>query len=166
MADVSHDLDPAVFRSALSRFPSGVTIVTTRGEDGTLHGFTASSFASLSLDPPLVLVCLDRGATCFPVFMAAERFVVNVVTPAHAELATRFATKGENKFAYGSFEFDDQGHPLLPDAAAILHCELEQAVPGGDHVILIGGVREARVGGGRPVTWYRGDFLHLGERAA
>lgn len=61
------ELDQVAFRSALARFPSGVTIVTTRSEDGTPHGFTASSFASLSLDPPLVLVCLDRGATCYPV---------------------------------------------------------------------------------------------------
>ncbi|MFH8223645.1 flavin reductase family protein [Streptomyces sp. NPDC018057] len=159
-------MDPAVFRAALASFPSGVTIVTTRGETGTLHGFTASSFASLSLDPPLVLVCLDRRADCFPVFMAAERFVVNIVTPAHAELAMRFATKGADKFAHGGFQYDEERPPLLPDAAAVLHCELEQAVPGGDHVILIGRVREARTGGAEPVTWYRGDFLRLGERAA
>jgi flavin reductase ActVB len=152
MADRTHKLDPTAFRSALARFPSGVTIVTTRSEAGTPHGFTASSFAALSLDPPLVLVCLDRDATCFPVFMAAERFVVNIVTPAHAELAVKFATKGENKFAHGSFEFDEDGHPLLPDAAAVIRCELEQAVPGGDHVILIGRVHEAGAGSGEPVT--------------
>ncbi|NIY64005.1 hypothetical protein SMALB_1953 [Streptomyces malaysiensis] len=150
----------------MARFPSGVTIVTTRSASGTLHGFTASSFAALSLDPPLVLVCLDRGADCAPVFVAAERFIVNIVTPAHAELAIKFATKGENKFAYGTFAFDETGYPLLPDAAAVIRCELEQAVPGGDHVILIGRVHDARTGSGEPVTWYRGDFLHLGESAA
>ncbi|MDN3058789.1 MULTISPECIES: flavin reductase family protein [Streptomyces] len=166
MVDQCQGLDPAAFRSALARFPSGVTIVTTRSASGTLHGFTASSFASLSLDPPLVLVCLDRGADCSPVFMAAERFIVNIVTPAHAELAIKFATKGENKFAYGAFAFDESGHPLLPDAAAVIHCELEHVVPGGDHVILIGRVHDARTGSGKPVTWYRGDFLHLGESAA
>ncbi|NGO67301.1 flavin reductase family protein [Streptomyces boncukensis] len=166
MAERLDDLDLTAFRSALGRFPSGVTIVTTRSEAGTLHGFTASSFAALSLDPPLVLVCLDRGATCFPDFMAAKRFVVNIVTPAHAELAMRFAAKGENKFAYGGFAFDEHGHPLLPDAAAVIGCELEEAVPGGDHVILIGRVRETRTGGDEPVAWYRGGFLRLGERAA
>ncbi|MFJ7276760.1 flavin reductase family protein [Kitasatospora sp. NPDC098663] len=160
------EVERAVFRSALASFPSGVTIVTTRGATGTLHGFTASSFASLSLDPPLVLVCLDRRADCFPVFMAAERFVVNVVTPAQAELAMKFATKGADKFAHAGFEFDEERHPSLPDAAAVLHCELHQVVPGGDHVILIGRVREARTGGGEPVMWYRGGFLRLGERAA
>lgn len=166
MTDRMHELDPATFRSVLGRFPSGVTIVTTRSESGTLHGFTASSFASLSLDPPLILVCLDRRANCFPVFQAAERFVVNIATPAHADLAIRFATKGENKFAAGNFEFDEEGHPLLPDAAAVIRCELEQVVPGGDHVILIGRVHDARAGSDEPVTWYRGDFLHLGESAA
>ncbi|MFD8386821.1 flavin reductase family protein [Streptomyces sp. NPDC059679] len=166
MADQFQGLDPAAFRSALARFPSGVTIVTTRSASGTLHGFTASSFAALSLDPPLVLVCLDRGADCSPVFTAAERFIVNIVTPAHAELAIKFATKGENKFANGAFEFDESGHPLLPDAAAVIHCELEHVAPGGDHVILIGRVHDARTGNGKPVTWYRDDFLHLGESAA
>lgn len=166
MADQDHGLDSVAFRAALARFPSGVTIVTTRSKAGTLHGFTASSFAALSLDPPLVLVCLDRGADCFPVFMAAEQFVVNIVTPTHAELATKFATKGANKFAQGSFEFDEQGHPLLPDAAAVVRCELEQAVPGGDHVILVGRAYDARTGSGEPVMWYRGEFLRLGESAA
>ncbi|MCX5443838.1 flavin reductase family protein [Streptomyces sp. NPDC057651] len=166
MADQLQGLDPAAFRSALAQFPSGVTIVTTRSDAGTLHGFTASSFAALSLDPPLVLVCLDRGADCFPVFMAAKQFVVNIVTDAQSELAIKFATKGENKFAYGNFEVDEAGHPLLPDAAAVIRCELEQALPGGDHVILIGRVHDARTGSGKPVTWYRGDFLPLGESAA
>ncbi|TKG69680.1 flavin reductase family protein [Prauserella endophytica] len=166
MADPVPGLDPAAFRAALARFPSGVTIVTTRSEAGTPHGFTASSFAALSLDPPLVLVCLDRGADCFPVFTAAQRFVVNIVTPAHAALAVRFATKGEDKFADAGFEFDDQGIALLPDAAAVIRCELERAVPGGDHVILIGRVHDARTGDGEPVMWYRGDFLRIGESAA
>ncbi|MFD8518368.1 flavin reductase family protein, partial [Streptomyces antimycoticus] len=166
MVDQFQGLDPVAFRSALAQFPSGVTIMTTRSEAGTLHGFTASSFAALSLDPPLILACLDRGADCFPVFMAAKHFVVNIVTDAHADLALKFATKGENKFADGNFELDEAGNPLLPDAAAVISCELEQAVPGGDHVILIGRVRDARTGAGKPVTWHRGGFLPLGERAA
>lgn len=163
MTDQVQGLDAAAFRSALARFPAGVTIVTTRSAGGTPHGFTASSFASLSLDPPLILVCLDQGADCFPAFIAAEQFVVNIVTPAHAKLAMRFATKGEDKFAQGNFESDEGGHPILPDAAAVIRCELEQAVPGGDHVILIGRVHDVRIGSGEPVMWYRGDFLHLGQ---
>ncbi|MCE0767005.1 flavin reductase family protein [Pseudonocardia kujensis] len=166
MADQRHAVDPTIFRSALARFPSGVTIVTTRSAAGTCHGFTASSFAALSLDPPLVLVCLDRRADCFPVFMAAEQFVVNIATPAHAELAVRFATKGADKFAYETFESDEHGHPVLPEAAAVIHCSWEQAVPGGDHVILIGRVHDARTGSGKPVAWYQGGFLHLGDGAA
>ncbi|WP_143670680.1 flavin reductase family protein, partial [Streptomyces antimycoticus] len=72
MTEQLQGVDAVAFRSALSRFPSGVTIVTTRSAGGTLHGFTASSFAALSLDPPLVLVCLDQGADCFAAFIAAE----------------------------------------------------------------------------------------------
>ncbi|WP_037078553.1 flavin reductase family protein [Pseudonocardia spinosispora] len=159
-------VDAETYRSALSCFPSGVTIVTTRSAVGTVHGFTASSFAALSLDPPFVLVCVDRRADCCPAFLAAERFVVNILTPAHAELAVRFATKGADKFALGGFDYDEDGHPILLDAAAVIRCELERAVPGGDHVILIGRVHDARTGNGEPVTWYRGGFLHLGESAA
>ncbi|WP_344570896.1 flavin reductase family protein [Streptomyces axinellae] len=76
-------MTPAVFRSALAHFPSGVTIITTPSDEGTLHGCTASCFAFLSLDPPLVLVWLDRRADCFPVFMATKHFVVNTVTDTH-----------------------------------------------------------------------------------
>ncbi|WJE00798.1 flavin reductase family protein [Streptomyces antimycoticus] len=166
MTEQLQGVDAAAFRSALSRFPSGVTIVTTRSAGGTLHGFTASSFAALSLDPPLVLVCLDQGADCFAAFIAAEQFVVNIVTPAHAKLAKKFATKGADKFAHGTFESDEGGYPVLPDAAAVIRCELEHAVPGGDHVILIGRVHDAQIGSGEPVTWYEGDFLRLGESAA
>ncbi|GAA2612275.1 flavin reductase family protein [Streptomyces axinellae] len=166
MANQVQGLDAAAFRSALAQFPSGVTIVTTGGAGGTPYGFTATSFAALSLDPPLILICLDQGADCFPVFVAAEQFVVNIVTAEHAKLAMKFATKGENKFAHGSFESDENGHPVLPDAAAVIRCDLEDVVPGGDHVILIGRVRGTRIGGGKPVTWYRGDFLHLGESVA
>ncbi len=166
MAEHIEAFDAKAFRSALSSFPSGVTIVTTRSAEGTLYGFTASSFTSLSLDPPLVLVCLDRRADCFPVFTAAERFIVNIATPAHAELAVRFATKGEDKFAAGGFRFDEDDHPVLSDAAAVIRCALDEVVPGGDHVILIGRVHDAQIGGGKPVTWYRGGFVHLGESAA
>lgn len=158
-------VDAAAFRTALSRFPSGVTIVTMRDADGTPWGFTASAFASLSLDPPLILVCLDRAADCHPAFVAAERFAVNVLAPAHAEIALRFATKGEDKYAPGGFEQDEHGCPVLPDAAAVIACELERAVPGGDHTILIGRVRDARAGNAEPVVWYRGDFAAL-ERTA
>ncbi|MEU5093079.1 flavin reductase family protein [Streptomyces sp. NPDC021356] len=166
MVDRFQGMAPASFRSALAQFPSGVTIVTTRSDEGTLHGFTASSSAPLSLDPPLVLVCLDRRADCFPVFMAAKHFVVNIMTDARAELAIKFTTKGANKFTYGKFEFDEAGHALLSDAAAVIRCELEQAVPDGDHVILIGRVHDARTGSSKPVTWYKGGFLPHGESAA
>ncbi|MEU1784836.1 flavin reductase family protein [Streptomyces sparsogenes] len=129
MTEQLQGVDAAAFRSALSRFPSGVTIVTTRSAGGTLHGFTASSFAALSLDPPLVLVCLDQGADCFAAFIAAEQFVVNIVTPAHAKLAKKYATKGADKFAHGTFESDEGGYPVLPGAAAVIRCELSRLCP-------------------------------------
>lgn len=85
------------FRDAMARFASGVTIVTTTDDTGQLWGFTASSFCSLSLQPPLVLVCLDRSADCYPVFRARPRFLVNILSTHHRGLALRFATKGGDK---------------------------------------------------------------------
>jgi flavin reductase ActVB len=153
---------PEAFRAALARFPSGVTIVTTRDEPGEPWGFTASAFSSLSLDPPLVLVCLDRGANCHPAFSVAQRYAVNILTPAHEALARRFATKDGDKYSDGSFALEPGEPPVLRDAAAVLWCDAEDLVPAGDHTILIGRVTDARVGDGDSVVYYRGAFLAPG----
>lgn len=96
------------FKQAMASFPSGVTIVTTVDGDGKWWGFTATSFCSVSMDPPLVLVCLARGAECHPVFEAAEHFVIHVIHSEHTDLALRFATRGADKFGDGSFAVNDR----------------------------------------------------------
>jgi flavin reductase ActVB len=153
------DVAPAAFRSALARFPSGVTIVTTRDDDGAPWGFTASAFSSLSLRPPLVLVCLDRSADCHPTFTGAQRFAVNILTPAHERLARRFATKGADKYGDAAFAGDDGAPPMLEGASAVLQCETEDAIDAGDHTILIGRVTDALVGEDDSVVYYRGVFV-------
>jgi flavin reductase ActVB len=150
---------PEAFRAALARFPSGVTIVTTRDAAGEPWGFTASAFSSLSLEPPLVLVCLDRSANCHPTFSGAQRYAINILTPAHQELARRFASKAADKYAGDSFAMEDGRPPVLRDAAAVLWCDAENLVPAGDHTILIGRVTDAQVGDGDSVVYYRGAFL-------
>jgi len=149
------------FREALARFASGVTIVTTADQQGRWWGFTASSFCSVSLDPPLILVCLSRQADSYSAFLAAENFTVNVLCARHEALATRFATKSQDKFSGGEFVAHPSGPPVLPDALAVMRCTVHDRLDGGDHVILLGLVGEANVGNGPAVVHYHRAFRRL-----
>ncbi len=152
------------FKEAMARFASGVTIVTTTDDAGQSWGFTASSFCSLSLQPPLVLVCLDRSADCYPVFCARPRFLVNILSTQHRELALRFATKGGDKFAAQPFVgHDGDGLPALPDAVATVSCRLRDCHDGGDHVILVGEADGADVTDGAPLVHAGRGFFSLDE---
>lgn len=155
------DVDPQVFREAMCRFPSGVTIVTTRDADGRPQGFTASAFSSLSGSPPLVLACLDTSARCHAAFMAAQSFSVSILRPHHAKIAYRFASKVADKFTEAEFDTDAYGLPRLPDALVHLSCEAEQRVDGGDHTILIGRVFAATLGDGEPAAYFNRGFWRL-----
>ncbi|MFJ8816278.1 flavin reductase family protein [Amycolatopsis thermoflava] len=146
------------FREALASFPSGVTIVTTADRDGRWWGFTATSFCSVSMDPPLVLVCLARTARCHPAFTAARRWVVHVLRPGQADLAVRFATRGADKFAGAGFTAGADGQPVLDEAAATLECSTHALQPAGDHTILVGRVERARSGGAAPAVYFRRAF--------
>jgi flavin reductase ActVB len=133
------------YRDAMARFASGVTIVTTAGADGRWWGFTASSFSALSIDPPLILVCVAHDARCHPAFTSAARFRVNVLGPEHEKLARRFATKGADKFGGGEFRAAEDGLPVLDDALVSLRCRTTETAQGGDHTILIAHVEEAQL---------------------
>lgn len=133
-----------MLKRAFSLLPSAVAIVTALDEEGAPHGFTASAFTPLSIDPPMILVCLNRSAQCYPAFLAADRFAVNVLRPEHQELALRFATRGADKFADAPFVQKAMRPPLLDSALASLECVAADRLPGGDHVILIGLVEQIR----------------------
>jgi flavin reductase ActVB len=149
------------FKSAMSTFPSGVTIVTTTDEHGESWGFTANSFCSLSMDPPLVLVCLARTATCFETFMKSEGWVVNIISERAHDLARTFATRGADKFAGGHFDAGPTGHPTLRDAPVSLHCDAWNRYDGGDHVIIVGRVTDVDLTDAVPSIYFRRDFHRL-----
>lgn len=154
--------DVHLFRDAMASFPSGVTIVTTTDPDGRWWGFTATSFCSVSMDPPLVLVCLAATAECHAVFAAARSWVVHVLHPDHADLAIRFATRGADKFADAQFRTDDRGLPVLENACVTLTCSLHARHPAGDHTILLGRVEHTRVNEAeRPTVYFRRSFHTL-----
>jgi flavin reductase ActVB len=156
-------VDRDSFLAAMARFPAGVTIVTTVDELGKPRGFTASAFCSLSLEPPMVLVCLDSGADCHPAFLGAPRFAANILRPQHEPLALRFATKGANKFVGGEFQPGPGGIPVMPEALASVICAVQDRIPAGDHTILIGRVEEAAVGEGMPAVFFNRRFWRLKE---
>jgi flavin reductase ActVB len=149
------------FRAAMASFPSGTTIVTTSDEYGGWWGFTASSFCSVSLDPPLVLTCLARSAQCFPAFARAQRWNIHVLARRHADLAVRFATRGVDKFDGGGFVPDADGQPILPDVSISLRCAAHSKVEGGDHLVLLGRVEEVDLGGEPPFVYFRRTFHSL-----
>lgn len=133
------------YREAMARFASGVTIVTTADRGGRWWGFTASSFSPLSIDPPLILVCLSHDARCHPVFTSVPEFRVNVLGPEHEPLATRFATKDADKFAGSDFRGDPHGLPVLDDSLVSLRCRTVELRRAGDHTILIASVEDVEL---------------------
>jgi len=149
------------FRDAMAAFPSGVTIMTTADRTGRPCGFTASSFCSLSLDPPLVLVCLAKTAKCHPAFQQSDDWSIQIIAARHLALAMRFATKGGDKFAGGEFTPDERGVPVLPDAPVRLTCSAHARYDGGDHIILVARVHEVAIRDEHPLLYFRRTFHPL-----
>jgi flavin reductase ActVB len=158
-------VDRRAFRQAMMRFPSGVTIVTMIDHASRRWGFTASAFTLLSMQPPQVLVCLDRSANCYPHFRDTDRFAINILGTHHTVLARHFATKGIDKFTGLDFEPGEFRLPLLSDAVASLECQKVEVAPGGDHVILIGEPLSIRLGSGTPAVLFNQRFWELTEAA-
>jgi flavin reductase ActVB len=155
-------LDPMDFRNAMSRFASGVTIVTTHDPEGKPVGFTASAFSSLSLNPPLILVCLDRRAECFAAFECCQAFAVSILAFGQSEIAMRFATRGAEKFEGTPVEEGEAtGQPLIGGALAQVECTVHAVLDGGDHVILVGEVVRAKSADSKPLLHYNRAFGHF-----
>ena len=156
---MSATLDTADFRDAMARFASGVTVVTTRDKGGSAVGFTASAFSSLSLDPPLLLVCLQKDADCYAAFMEAEQFGVSILAEGQSLIAIRFATKAIDKWEGTPSERGSvTGIPVIEGAATRLECRLHSRSDGGDHTILIGEVLSADANGNEPLLHFNRSY--------
>jgi flavin reductase (DIM6/NTAB) family NADH-FMN oxidoreductase RutF len=145
------------FRGALSRWASGVTVVTAAGSLGPV-GLTASAFSSLSLDPPLILVCVGKDGASHDPVVGAEGFAVHLLSEDQERLSNRFARAGQDKFSDATWEPGPFGAPLLEGALARLVCQRDAVVDGGDHSILIGRVIEVEFSGGRPLLYWMGGY--------
>lgn len=155
-------IDARLLRDVAGTFATGVTVVTTRTAAG-LFGCTANAVTSLSLDPPLMLVCLDRSTNTHPQLLDARAFAINVIRAERGaeELCRTFAGKGEDKFAGVEWREGSTGCPLLAAALSYLECELDGTYEGGDHTIFVGRVVSAEVREGEPLLFYRGQFTTL-----
>jgi flavin reductase (DIM6/NTAB) family NADH-FMN oxidoreductase RutF/dienelactone hydrolase len=154
--------DPRTLRDAMGCFATGVTIVTAMSPDGEPIGLTANSFTSVSLDPPLLLVCIARSAGSLPALAAAEHFAINVLHIGQQPASNRFAKRGEDRFAATLWERGQSGAPLLTGSLAAYECAREALHEAGDHVILIGRVVRARVEPQRdPLLFFRGKYRRL-----
>jgi flavin reductase (DIM6/NTAB) family NADH-FMN oxidoreductase RutF len=152
-------MDPKVFRQALGAFVTGVTIVSTVQDDGEPRGFTANSFTSVSLDPPLVLVCVAKTASSYPVFSAARHFAVSVLAESQKDVSSLFASKAADKFERAAWRVGPAGSPVIDGAAAWFDCRRHQLVDAGDHVILIGEVIGFDHSTASPLGYCRGAYL-------
>ena len=152
-------VEPARFRTVMGHFATGVTVITVAGPDGP-QGMTANAVCSLSLDPLLVLVCIDNQARTLPVLRATRRFGVNVLAEGQEPIARLFASKRPERAKFAGVEHSvHDGVPVLEGVLAWVGCDLEQLLPGGDHTIGIGAVTAAETGPeGAPLVWYRGGY--------
>jgi flavin reductase ActVB len=155
-------LDPARFRAALGHFASGVTVLTMHDAKGKDHGMTATAFSSLSLDPPLVLVCIDKAASMAGPLERATHLAVNLLAADQEEISRRFAQKDADRFAGTPVRRGVEGLPLIEGALAHLECRIHARHPGGDHTIVVAEVLHAAAHAGEPLVYHGGRYRKVG----
>jgi flavin reductase (DIM6/NTAB) family NADH-FMN oxidoreductase RutF len=154
-------VSPEEFRAVLAAYATGVTVVTAVGPGGP-SGATANAVASLSLEPPMMLACLDRGSRTLTSVRAQGRFGVNALAAGHEQLARRFSGKGPESEKWEGVEWSERLElPRLAGALLWVACELRDLIDGGDHLILTGNVLEADSSDGRPLLFHRGAYRGL-----
>jgi flavin reductase (DIM6/NTAB) family NADH-FMN oxidoreductase RutF len=154
-------VSPDEFRSVLGRFPSGVTVVTTKAGDGSDEGMTVSAFCSLSLEPPLVLICIEKTASVHATLTSAPGFVVNVLSAKQEQIARRFSIVDIDRFEGVGFSRSQSDIVVLDDVLAVIECRRLAMHDGGDHTIIVGEVEAGRTEIGAPLLYYRGGYAQL-----
>ena len=158
-------IEPREFRDTVGCFATGITIITTVQQDGNPVGLTANSFTSLSLDPPMVLFCLDCNVASFEAFRADGHFAVNILSTEQQALSAQFARSGPEKWNGVSYDTWDSGSPIFPGSLASMECKVASINQGGDHVIVIGEVvrMERAQGDVTPLLYFRGGYANLAD---
>ncbi len=152
------------FRAALSRFASGITVVTSVDSSGRPHGMTVSAFCSVSLEPPLVLVCISKDTGSHNCIAESKKFAVNILGETQTELSERFSAPIEDRFSETEYHDGAGGLPLLNGALANMECRLMHSYSGGDHTIYVGEIEAAFFNEGKPLLHFRGEYDRIGDR--
>jgi flavin reductase (DIM6/NTAB) family NADH-FMN oxidoreductase RutF len=150
-------------RQVMGHFATGVTIITTVNKEGQLHGLTANAFTSVSLEPPLLLISVDKKAESWPAFEESKVFTVNILGDDQEALSRKFAVSGGNKFEGVAYRRGANGAAILEGALAFIECTLYAAYEGGDHSLYLGEIQEASVREGKPLVFFRGGYRNLGD---
>lgn len=154
-------IDPQHLRLVMGQFATGVTVITTQDKDGVPYGLTANAFMSLSLNPPLVLISVDKSAQCYSCFEESKVFTVNILSETQEEISRRFATKGIEKFAGLEWSKGCNGAAILGGTIGHIECKVVQSHDGGDHTIVVGEVADAVASVGRPLLFFHGKYERL-----
>ena len=157
---VSTTLTPNQFREVMGQFASGVSVITTT-QDGVRLGTTASAVTSLSLEPPMLVICMNMASTTCQAIATVGRFAVNILGEDQSDVAVRFAGKGPDRFSGVTVIDGGFGVPLLADALATLECRVVETVPGGTHHVFLAEVARASGRSGAPLAYFRGEFGRL-----
>lgn len=156
-------LDEAAFRHTMSQLPTGVSIVTARAARGRAVGMTAGSVTSLSLDPPMLLVCVGRDSEIHDLLLEAERFGVCILAAGQIPLARRFADRARQQLEEDEVVPSPGGVPTIPGSLARIECRREAHLPSGDHTIVTGTLEWSDVDEGQPLCYFRGAYAELSE---
>lgn len=154
-------IDAEDFRAVLGRFATGITIITTRDEQGVDHGMTVSAFCSVSLNPSLVLVCIDHEASMHDLLLKHPNFGISILSSSQEAFSRRFASKEFERFDGINYTRSEKGFVLLGESLAHLECHVVQHYNAGDHTIFVAEVDGAEAMDGRPLLYYRGGYALL-----
>jgi flavin reductase (DIM6/NTAB) family NADH-FMN oxidoreductase RutF len=157
-ATLTHTVSSTDYRDAIGRFMTGVTVVSTR-HAGAAHGITASAVASVTLEPPTVLICLNRHSATGHAVLESGHFILNILNDSQQALAKHFASKIEDKFADVPHEDGLLGDPLITPALAHLECRVSGHSDVGSHHVFFGEVIKVHTAEGAPLAYYRGRFI-------
>ena len=158
--------DPRTLRSAFGKFATGVTIVTTCQSDGAPRGITANSFTSVSLDPPILLICIAKSALSKSVFSECKHFGVNILRSTQQDVSALFASKSAEKFDKADYEKSLQGTPVIKETLANFICRRQKSVDAGDHLVIFGEVIDFRSDDGSPLLYFNGDYCSIDQDRA
>ena len=156
------------FRNALSQFATGVTVVTAEREPGSVFGMTANAFTSVSLNPMLILVCVDERAKILPLLQKHKRFGISVLKQDQRALSEYFAQPEQNSEAEHRlalrYRWTPEGVPVLEDTVVQMSCSVVTTHQAGDHTIIVGKVEDAEIQGGEPLLFFRGEYRHIARQ--